>query len=131
MVLTWSRWICMISPGESRIELPRLSFGNYLGALVFDGPALSTITSYSCFPFYTKKKYILYLQSKSEIKLQLRIATWLLTNITGKKWTCPSGFVWVSLKYTKIGKFGHQSSQLTKLEYLLKTHSVKFWNQFF
>lgn len=42
----------------------------------------------------------------------------ILTKITGKKCTCPSGFVCVSLKYTRMGKLGHQSSQLTNVEYL-------------
>lgn len=52
----------------------------------------------------------------------------LLTKITGKKWTCPSGFVCVSLKYTRIGKSGHHSSQFTNVEYLQQIdRSVAFF----
>lgn len=44
--------------------------------------------------------------------------SFILTKITGKKCICPSGFVCVSLKYTRTGKLGHQSSQFTNVEYL-------------
>lgn len=78
--------------------------------------------------FHSTRAYKYYI-SMEKPDIELLWKTWVLTNITGKKWTCPSGFVCVSLKYTRTGKFGHQSSQLTKVEYL-KIFSVTFSNQF-
>jgi hypothetical protein len=72
----------------------------YFGPLVLEGPARSTITSYNCRPFYVTDST----GSSPKEREQTRVTEGTvlqnseLTNMTGKKWICPSGFVWVSLK---------------------------------